>query len=828
MNRSAIVGNELLLDGQPFFMLGGEMHYFRLPVQDWADRFAQMKDCGLNTVTSYMPWYHHEPVEGQVDLEGATLPERSLRRFLDLAVEHELYVMARPGPFVNSELRCGGIPEWLFRDHPETRSHRADDQWVTGRMAPAEGEPLYRRYVRGWYRAVNALLAEYDVNRGGPVILYQPDNELSAAWTYGLTNSLYDPQIIADTWPRWLQRQYGETRAMCKRYFCKYETWQLAPPRAFPTNVHEKVACLDWLNFKRWFFADWGATLAAWAREDGIEVPITFNEPVAGFYGHGDHAGFGAVLRERGVEGCTTVHTYSPPLLDPEGAAAVIQAVEIAKSSPWGGPPLAVEVNAGWFIPRLDRSGINWAPLLRVGQARGLRGWAVYPVAAGEVSLGDVIDGPDYWPTTCLDREGRCRPGFYELQRFYRFVAAWAPELAATHAAADLTLGYSPTQRLLDFLGWPSLGAAVAGQCGPGGEAFDAEPTLAAGVTGGGEGWRGGVEAVTLQTLPAEAGVWRKYKEAGLTLARLNLAYDMVELTNPNRAPGHGWVVVPCVGTLETAAIDWCLAHLQAGGGLLFAPCLPLRDQDGELDLRLSEALGVSLLDQVRPAGGQLLDYGARALTCPECRDEVAVNGWIWRWHAPEAEVLAQYEGQPVIVQVSAGPGRAIVAGTDLTFTNPTSLEMWRAILTGSMEITSAVRSQGEWCHALLQRGEPGDFLTVINEGGNVGTYRLRVCAPVGDLHLEVDLEPHEARCLALNATLAGRRLLYTTSELIPLDPARRRVELWGKAGTAGELCFAEPLTGRLQGAEVRTEERPPGHVLRYTHTREPLVLELP
>jgi hypothetical protein len=430
-----------------------------------------------------------------------------------------------------------------------------------------------------------------------------------------------------------------------------------------------------------------------------------------------------------------------------------------------------------------------------------------------------------------VDLQGCRRPGFYELQRFYRFVAAWSPELAATHAVTDLTLGYTPHQRLLDFLGWPSLLAPVAvrqaaGEEAYGMEPFDAEPTLAD-VSVGGQGWMGGVEAVTLQTVPAEASAWRKYKEAGLTFARLNLAYDMLELTNPNRAPGEGWVVIPCVGTLETAAIDWCLAHLQAGGGLLFAPCLPLRDEDGDPDLRLSEALGVTLTDQVRPAGGELLDYGARPLTLTGCggcnQPSVAVNGWIWRFAAPQGEVLAEYEGQPVIVQVEAGPGRAIVAGTDLTFTSPSSLEMWRSVLTGAMEIVPAVHSEGEWCHALLQRGPRGDFLTVSNEGGNVGTFGLRV----GDLHLEVDLEPHEARVLALGATLGGRRLIYTTSELIPPDPDRKRVELWGKAGTSGELCFAEPVKAVLNGFEVSTEETPQGHVLRYTHGREPLLLEL-
>ncbi len=833
MKRSAVIGSELVIDGIPRYVRAGEIHYFRLPADRWQARLRQAADCGLNTVSSYMPWYHHEPVEGQVDLEGTTLAERNLRRFLDLAAEAGLWVIARPGPFVNSELRCGGIPEWLFRNHPETMSRRADGQHVTGRTAPAEGEPVYRQYVRRWYRAINALLCEYDVNRGGPIILYQPDNELSAAWTYGLTNSLYDPTILAETWPRWLREHYGGDLARAAaRHGRQYASWEeIGVPREFPSSPGEKALCLDWMNFKRWFFADWGATLAQWAREDGIEVPMVFNEPVAGFYGHGDHAGFGRVLKERGIEGFTALHTYSPPILDLEGTVSVAQGIEITRSSPWGGPAMAVEINTNWFIPRLDRSQINWSPLLRLGLGRGLRGWTVYPFAAGKVSLADVIEGPDYWPSTCVDFEGQQGPGYDELSRFYRFLEAWEPELTASRPVADVTIGYSPAQRLLDFLGWPALhpaGTAVTG--GPGGEHFDAEPTLAAGLVGGGEGWLGGMEAVTLQTVPAEAGVWRKSKEAALLCTRLNLGFDMIDLTNPNRAPGQGCLLVPCTGTLEAAAIGYCLEHLEEGGSLLFAPCFPMLNEYGEPDLRLAERLGARLVEQVRPAGGRILDYGARVLSW-EDREEVAVNGWIYCYRVPDdARPWARFGGKPVVFDLPLGNGRVLVAGVDPAFTNLNLLEMWRRILTEVLRVQPVVVCEGAYCHGLLLRGPRTHFLTVLNLTGLPATYRFQVRAeglPEQLRSVEVDLEAHEARCLVLSADLGGHRLLHTTSEVVPLDRERRRLQLHGKAGTVGELVFAEPAQGWLGRRHAASQPAAAGHVLRFVHTREPLLLEL-
>jgi beta-galactosidase len=236
MGSSYVERNRLLVDGKPFYIRGGEVQYFRLPVGAWKSRLRSAKECGLNTITSYMPWYWHEPVEGAVDLTGTTMPERNLCAFLDMAYELELKVVARPGPFINSELRYGGIPEWLFRNHSETMSHRADGCVCTGRPIPAEGEPLYRRYVREWYSQVVPVIAEYDIHNGGPVILFQPDNELSAAWSFGLLNSLYDTTILAEYWPGWLESIYKDIHTVGNRYGRQYKEFaDVEPPRSFPS-----------------------------------------------------------------------------------------------------------------------------------------------------------------------------------------------------------------------------------------------------------------------------------------------------------------------------------------------------------------------------------------------------------------------------------------------------------------------------------------------------------------------------------------------------------------------------------------------------------------
>lgn len=44
--------SQFLLEGMPFRIFGGSMHYFRVPREYWEDRMLKMKACGLNTLTT--------------------------------------------------------------------------------------------------------------------------------------------------------------------------------------------------------------------------------------------------------------------------------------------------------------------------------------------------------------------------------------------------------------------------------------------------------------------------------------------------------------------------------------------------------------------------------------------------------------------------------------------------------------------------------------------------------------------------------------------------------------------------------------------------------
>jgi beta-galactosidase len=99
-------GTQFLLDGKPFQVISGEMHYARVPRQYWRDRMRKMKAMGLNTLTTYVFWNLHEPTPGKFDFTG----NLDIAAYVRTAQEEGLWVIVRPGPYVCSEWDFGGLP----------------------------------------------------------------------------------------------------------------------------------------------------------------------------------------------------------------------------------------------------------------------------------------------------------------------------------------------------------------------------------------------------------------------------------------------------------------------------------------------------------------------------------------------------------------------------------------------------------------------------------------------------------------------------------------------------------------------------------------------
>jgi hypothetical protein len=148
----------LTLDGKPWLPVSGEFHFSRYPRAQWEDEILKMKAAGVNVISAYVIWIHHEEIQGQFDWTD----QRDLRAFAQLCAKHGMYLIARIGPWDHGEVRNGGLPDWVLKQGP-TR----------------ENDPIYLASVRAWYGQVGSQLKGLLWKDGGPVIAIQLENEYS-------------------------------------------------------------------------------------------------------------------------------------------------------------------------------------------------------------------------------------------------------------------------------------------------------------------------------------------------------------------------------------------------------------------------------------------------------------------------------------------------------------------------------------------------------------------------------------------------------------------------------------------------------------------------
>jgi beta-galactosidase len=147
-----------LLHNQPFRILSGAMHYFRVVPEYWRDRLEKMRAFGLNTVETYVAWNLHEPRPSEFHFDGLL----DIVKFIETAAEVGLKVIVRPGPYICSEWDFGGLPFWLLKD-PD--------------MQVRCSYPPYLAAVDRFFDALLPRLMPLQSTRGGPVIAMQVENE---------------------------------------------------------------------------------------------------------------------------------------------------------------------------------------------------------------------------------------------------------------------------------------------------------------------------------------------------------------------------------------------------------------------------------------------------------------------------------------------------------------------------------------------------------------------------------------------------------------------------------------------------------------------------
>ncbi|USW56803.1 Putative glycoside hydrolase, family 35, Galactose-binding-like domain superfamily [Septoria linicola] len=154
--------HSLFVHGERVLFYSGEFHPFRLPVPGlWLDVFQKIRALGYNGVSVYWDWALLEGKQGDFSAEGIF----ALEPFFEAAQQAGIFILARPGPYINAEVSGGGFPGWLQRNPGKLRTR----------------DPRFLEATDNYVASMSKIIAKAQITNGGPVVLLQPENEYSQA-----------------------------------------------------------------------------------------------------------------------------------------------------------------------------------------------------------------------------------------------------------------------------------------------------------------------------------------------------------------------------------------------------------------------------------------------------------------------------------------------------------------------------------------------------------------------------------------------------------------------------------------------------------------------
>ncbi len=320
-DRGVVVGGAARAQPRSIPFYAGAMHYWRVPPPRWAACLAQIHALGLTIVETYVPWRVHELEPGRFVWAG----DADLARFLALARAAGLAVVLRPGPHVNAELTCFGMPDHVVGDPLcQARTARGTPVWMPSPPrawpVPSYASAAFRERVRVWYATVGEVVAPFVED--GTVVAVGVDNEAQMFFRLGAYDHDYHPEAIG-----WWNEATGLDGD---------------PPRAWSTA--NAARCVSWVRFKDEYIARALGELGKLLDTAGFAGVARFHNLPPGHFGHYD-------LRriQHAIGGPVGIDAYTPRAGFRELRRRAIACV--GNASPI---PLALEVGVGffpWFPP---------------------------------------------------------------------------------------------------------------------------------------------------------------------------------------------------------------------------------------------------------------------------------------------------------------------------------------------------------------------------------------------------------------------------------------------------------------------------------------------
>lgn len=265
----AVTGHRFTIGKEEFHPYAVELHYFRVSKRYWSICFERIRRAGFRVISTAVPWSLHEDNRREFDFSGFTDPAKDLIVFIELAREFGFRVILRPGPLVFNGLDFGGLPPFLSK-YPEILALDAEGEPTQTALLDelpsfnlVSGlHPRMQNFIKHYFNGLTEILKNYIYPRG-PLFLVELDPGVYYGGSPYPWKADYNPHVIQELYPEFLESRYDEPKALKLAYGEKVDEFAaVEPPRDFTVCKENNLTKIfDWFRFKEHLIAENAAYL---------------------------------------------------------------------------------------------------------------------------------------------------------------------------------------------------------------------------------------------------------------------------------------------------------------------------------------------------------------------------------------------------------------------------------------------------------------------------------------------------------------------------------------------------------------------------------------
>jgi len=792
------------LDDQKVFLNSGEIHYFRIKYDLWDTHLLAAREAGLTTVSTYVPWAWHEPVEGFFDFEGKTKPERNLKEWLNKCKEYGLNAILKPGPFILAEFRGAGLPDWFLEKHGDSVRMRNSG----GEKVMSDGvnlfHPIFLNNVEIWYDNVMPFIKGFQSPQGGPVIMMQLCNEIGVfSWLahqadYG---EGVRERFIAFT--RGKFQSIDEVNRLWETDYPNFDALELPPDGRLPYQSRgDRSRDYHWHCFWREYYGDYLKMLDKMVRDRGITVPLYHNLP-GWIYGHGFDFPLNITMYQElygnkseilfGIDHIPEFVSFRNMHDD-----GIINAITRAMQGPK--PLFAAEFQSGSREYHVIPNPREMELFYKASIINGLTGWNYYMFSQGRNPARKGYSGDTFYWFTPVTAEGKYTNAFGLVKKMSHLVGSLEKIIVNSKRRADVGVLFDPPYYATE-LERPEEGAS------------------------------------NLQFVPA--AIRRSAYFDGLlrALQVLNVDFDMVDLTQTNvdELIKYRQVWLFSTDEMDVNHQQTAVDYAKAGGRLAIFPYLPDREMSQKPCSIIRDELGIA------PLGVEIID--SPLIDILKLKDVKCANPQVVYSHEQfaEGEVIAcTLQGSVCGFTKPMGKGKVLHLGTWLGFDTERHKEVYQSLLDKLGGVTRHATSDNEFLSVKQRFTESNEALLFV---GNY--FNEEHCGCVRYTHPETNEQislPYSGRdilwpptyallspiCLSIDEKLS---ILHTTSDIQRVNANGEAIDIFvvGDRDLAGEMVLEGKRVNGIKSVQINNEEIMANRyrdriLINYSHAhREPV-----